>query len=139
MEVLQRKYNIPSKFTMETYTLLEFREALDPAAGLPEVDRDPGSDVQCDEYVEQFTEMMDDLSERRSAWKIIALVDDPMFYDEVAIRELESMILKDLVAKKATSRLLKIAHCIPARLATKPRITVEGNRRITQPLLLSLE
>ena len=50
-----------------------------------------------------------------------------MKYDEIAFRQLESLILADLVKSGASSRLLKIAHCLDVRLISLPNVqTVEG-------------
>ena len=123
MEVLRRKLGFKDKRTLAVYASPTLRESPDPAAGIlvpedvsKEVPRGPESDPEFDEYVKEFQELVADLVEKRSAWEAIAPFDDPMRYDEVAFRQLESLILADLVKSGASSRLLRLAHCLALEL-----------------------
>eukprot|EP00973_Karenia_brevis_P064517 8964068-Karenia_brevis.AAC.1 len=51
-------------------------------------------------------------------------MDDPMKADEPQFRSTEKVVLKDLVRRNASSRLIKMAHILPQRLSTVPDATV---------------
>ena len=91
------------------------------------------------EYVEEFRELVTDLTSRREHWLTKAPPDDPMRYDEVAFRELELVVLTDFTDRRATTDILKAAHRVSARKVYKPSITLAGARREMGPLLSSLQ
>eukprot|EP00973_Karenia_brevis_P089095 12355678-Karenia_brevis.AAC.1 len=47
-------------------------------------------------------------------------MDDPMHADEIKIRGVEKSIIKDLVGRRASARLVKNAHLLPSRLSNVP-------------------
>eukprot|EP00973_Karenia_brevis_P040835 5651442-Karenia_brevis.AAC.1 len=51
-------------------------------------------------------------------------MDDPMNADETAFRSVERVIIKDLVGRDASSRLIKMAHLLPNRLSTVPDVVI---------------
>eukprot|EP00973_Karenia_brevis_P075027 10426096-Karenia_brevis.AAC.1 len=51
-------------------------------------------------------------------------MDDPMKADEPQIRSMEKVLLKELVRRSASSRLIQKTHILPQRLSTVPDATV---------------
>eukprot|EP00973_Karenia_brevis_P075948 10551766-Karenia_brevis.AAC.1 len=49
-------------------------------------------------------------------------MDDPMNADEIKIRSSEKTILKDLIGRRASARLIKNAHLLPPRLGHVPEV-----------------
>ena len=73
------------------------------------------------DYVNEFCALVRDLVARRSVWAEIAPYDDPMRYDETALRELEALVLEDLLGAGASEEQLRAAHCWgELRLQSRP-------------------
>ena len=58
----------------------------------------------------------------------VAPADDPIHYDEGAIRILEGSILGDLLNIGASEDLLRLAHHVPSRMSAKPPTSIVINR-----------
>ena len=138
MEVLVNKLDFPLKSTMDSHAPQKFREAPNPAEFLSGP-REPDNDEAFSLYVVQFQGLATDIVRRRSAWGSIASADDPMKYDEVAMRSLESAILTDLFLNGANDKLLKLAHCdnVRSRVQLAP-LPEKSTKADTKPMLAGL-
>jgi hypothetical protein len=108
-EVLQKKFGCRDKDQLARMADLALRQA-------PELSSE--SDPDFDRYVAELQEIVGYLIDKRSAWIPLAEVDDPMHYDEFSLREVECLVFIDLRTAsptKASSRQLKVAHCVAAR------------------------
>eukprot|EP00973_Karenia_brevis_P004269 586151-Karenia_brevis.AAC.1 len=75
-----------------------------------------------------FIDIVDSLENLRKPWLEKVPMDDPMYADELMIRSKEKNIMKDLVDRNASSRLIKNAHLLSTRLTPvpEPKVTDSG-------------
>eukprot|EP00973_Karenia_brevis_P059594 8296285-Karenia_brevis.AAC.1 len=53
-------------------------------------------------------------------------MDDPMNADEITYRSIEKSIMRDLMKRNASARLIKNAHLLPHRLNNVPEVLITG-------------
>ena len=66
---------------------------------------------------------MSAIMEKREPLLSLLPETDPMQWDELTLRALEALVLKDLISQGAPDRILRIAHCIQQRAPRKERGT----------------
>eukprot|EP00973_Karenia_brevis_P062763 8727211-Karenia_brevis.AAC.1 len=63
-------------------------------------------------------------------------MDDPMYADELKMRSMEKSIMKDLVNRGASSRLIKNAHLLSTRLGPVPETKVTESGFVDNVLMI---
>ena len=157
MEVLRDKLGLSDKHTLETFAPSKMRTTAPEPTGWRDGERETNkrkssSEFGCMQhelaniekeqedafyqYVAQFSAMVQQLEKVRAPWELLVPADDPMHYDEPAIRSLENRILNDLVKHRASPHLLRTVHCLKPRLSDE--FVMESNRKTRAIMLCSV-
>eukprot|EP00973_Karenia_brevis_P040787 5645689-Karenia_brevis.AAC.1 len=88
------------------------------------LERPEEEDTEFDIYMVGFIDVVDSLEDLRKPWLEKVPMDDPMHADELKMRSTEKSIMKDLIKRGASSRLIKNAHLLSTRLGPGPESKV---------------